>query len=109
MRAADYLFRFRASPFWLRHSRPWFGDGRFDSPYRFGNVIVFPNHDEFPAFGFEGRSFGFVAFDIASNLRRPEVGITSRRAMMLRTAVPEAAANFHGDAGAREDYVDCHP
>ena len=71
-----------------------------------GLVLPRPNHR--PARCAKGVVDAFVASPIASQLRVPVAAIRPRSSAVLGTAMPEAAVDEHGEAGAGKHDVWAH-
>lgn len=70
-----------------------------------GGIIVFPCPDNEPPISAQGDGVPLVPGLIGIELAAPPSGIRLGGDGMLRTAVPEAAVNEHGDAGAGQHDV----
>lgn len=70
-----------------------------------GHVLVLPDAQDGPAFGFEGCCDALVSGDVGVELGDPVVAVGLGHVAVLGAHVPEAAVDEHGDLGLGEDDV----
>lgn len=67
--------------------------------------LMLPNPHDTPALGHEAAIHLSVSHDITLEFGAPEFAIRLRHHRMLRTSVPEASIDEHGDSGAGERHI----
>lgn len=76
-----------------------------DDPVRVLEHVVLPHPTDTPSKALELPGLADVSLHVGLKLLRPEIVAASRAYIVLRTTMPEAPVNEHGNTRAREDDV----